>query len=338
MQGTEIWIAGYPGFIGGADTELFNNIHLWIKNGVRVNLVPMSPPNPPVLAKCNELGCVTHTYFPAIFKNKVVASFCCEGFLESLPEIMDKGRPARVIWFNCMTWHFPDEIIAHQNGWIDLFGFVSAYQEQMLRPGLEEHGPVNSFTDYSPYFNLQDDMFCYQPCNDRFVAGRCSRDDASKYPGDLWRMFYKISAPLPVKTVIMGWGENAAAKCGFPPLGMEWEAIAPNQVPVSEFYKKVHCILHKTGGSRESYCRIVPEAYAHGVAMIAENDFAFPGLIENGVTGFLCNSSDEMSYRASQLAFDEDLRKKIIYNGFAFLKEHIANDNKCWEAWKNMLS
>jgi hypothetical protein len=57
------------------------------------------------------------------------------------------------------------------------------------------------------------------------------------------------------------------------------------------------------------YCRIVPEIYEGGVPMIVEHDFAFPEVVEDGVTGFRCNSSDEMSYRASELVFDEPFRK-----------------------------
>lgn len=334
----EIWVAGYPGFLGGSETELYNNIILWRKNDIKVHLVPMFPPDPAMISKCDQLGCTTHIYHPAIFKNRIVTSFCCKEFLDILPVIMERGKPACVVWFNCMTWLFSGEIVAHQNKWIDLFGFVSAYQERMIKPALEKFNPVNKLEGYSPYFDLKEDMFSYSPYRDHFVAGRCSRDDGSKYPPDLWRTFFKISAPLPVKTVIMGWGRNAEQKCGFPPLGTQWEAIAPNKIPVSEFYRKIHCLLHKTGGSRESYCRVVPEAYAHGVAVITENNFAFPELVQNGVTGFLCNSSDEMSFRASQLAFDEALRRKLVYNGLEFLKTHIADADKCMHSWQTILS
>jgi len=37
----EIWVAGYPSFVGGADTELDHNIDLWRMHNIDVNLVPM---------------------------------------------------------------------------------------------------------------------------------------------------------------------------------------------------------------------------------------------------------------------------------------------------------
>jgi glycosyltransferase involved in cell wall biosynthesis len=98
----------------------------------------------------------------------------------------------------------------------------------------------------------------------------------------------------------------------------------------------VHCILHKTGGSRESYCRIVPEAYAYGVPIIVEDDFAFPELVENGVTGYRCSSSDEMSFRASELAFDEPRRKKMIFSAREHLLHEIASPERCWAAWERL--
>src|SRR5205085_222862 len=98
------------------------------------------------------------------------------------------------------------------------------------------------------------------------------------------------------------------------------------------------CLIHKTGGSRESYGRVVPEAYAAGVAVVVEDDYAFGDLVEDGVTGFRCKSSDEMSFRASELAFDEPRRRRMVEAGRAFLINEIASREKCWEAWRRMLS
>jgi glycosyltransferase involved in cell wall biosynthesis len=103
-------------------------------------------------------------------------------------------------------------------------------------------------------------------------------------------------------------------------------------------YSILHAIIHKTGGSRESYCRIVPEAYGNGVPIIVEDDYAFPDLIIDGVTGFRCKTSDEMSYRASELAFDEQKRKKMIYAAKSFLENEIASPEKCWKCWRELFA
>jgi glycosyltransferase involved in cell wall biosynthesis len=240
-----------------------------------------------------------------------------------------------------MTWTFPDEIKAHANGWIDYFGFVSRYQEGVLRPQLEQHRPVTALPDYRPFFNTENPSqhiaFSYRAPREWFGLGRVSRDDADKFAADTWNILYKVCSPIPKKVFILGYGPKAHSRCGEAPAGLDWQTWLPNQIPVRQLYGMLHALIHKTGGSRESYCRIVPEAYAAGVPIIVEDDFAFPELIVDGETGFLCKSSDEMSFRASELAFNEARRKRIVDAGYEYLKANIASAPRCWEAWKKLL-
>lgn len=343
MNRKEIWVAGYPSLFGGADTELDHNIDLWRANSIDVHLVPLTSwCDPAIRALCNARGCVTHAYEPGIFKGRTVVSFCNGEFLSQLPAIVASGRPRLVVWFNCMTWTFPDEVVAHANGWIDLHGFVSQYQRGMLKPELERHRPVSELAGYRPFYSLENASqairFAYREPQDWFALGRVSRDDAGKFAQDTWNIFYKVCAPVPTKVFMLGYGENAHGRCGPAPAGLDWQTWTPNAIPVQEIYGLLHAIIHKTGGSRESYCRVVPEAYAAGVPLVVEDDFAFPELVVNGVTGWLCRSSDEMSFRASQLAFDEPSRKRMIMAGHNHLREEIASPSKCWETWREVLA
>ena len=341
MKDNAIWVAGYPSLFGGADTELDHNIDLWRSHRVPVHLVPMGGCDLKIRQRCNQRGCITHRYEPGIFKDKIVISFCNGGFLDALPRIIEEGRPRLVIWFNCMTWLFPKEIEAHRNGWIDLHGFVSEYQREILLPQLAEHGPVKELAGYRPYYSLdnpsQNIQFAYNPPAGSFVVGRISRDDSAKFAVDTWEIFDKVRTPEAKKVLILGYGDNAARQCGSPPAGLDCQTWPPNGIPVAEMYAKLHAIIHKTGGSRESYCRIVPEAYAAGVPLIVEDDFAFPELIVDGVTGFLCKSSEEMSNRASELAFDEPRRKRMIFAARDHLHSQIADPVRCWAAWKDII-
>lgn len=335
----EIWVAGYPSTLGGADTELDHNIDLWRSRGVEVHLVPMFGATDDMRRRCDERGCHTHEYRSDIFADKRVASWCNGQFLELLPEIMREGPPASVTWFNCMTWTFPREVEAHSKGWIDRFGFVSRYQEGLLRPQLEQSGPVRSVPGYRPFFSLPEQRPAPRPVDGYFAIGRLSRDDAQKYPHDLWQTFVKVLSPRPLKFFVMGWGPNALQRCGSPPeTGLDWMTMGECYEPVERFYARLHCIIHKTGGSRESYCRIVPEAYAHSVPVIVEDDYAFPELVIDGETGFRCADSTEMAFRASQLAYDEALRRRIVDNAWEHLCSVIADADTCWEPWERWLS
>lgn len=336
----ELWVAGYPSFVGGADTELDHNIDLWRMQDIEVNLVPMFGCDRSMRSLCDKRGCNTIEYNKHIFKDKIVVSFCNGEFLKKLPEIIEYGKPKIVIWFNCMTWLFDDEITAIKNNWINLHGFVSEYQKNTLLTQIQQitGKTINIFEGYKPYFNInnlsQNLTFSYKEPTDYFNMGRISRDDGSKFSSDMWNIFYKVNSPLPTKTFILGFGSQAFKKCGQAPNGLDWQIWGPGGIPVNQLYSRLHCLIHKTGGSKESYCRIVPECYATGVPIIVENNYAFKELVIDGETGFLCNSSDEMSYRASELAFNESLRRKIIYNAFDYLINNIANKNKCFEPWK----
>ena len=333
----EIWIAGYPSFYGGADTELFHNILLWHKIGIVVNLVPISSiVDKKMRDTCDGLGCHTHEYKKDIFKDKIVLSFCNGSFLDELGDIVAYGKPKKIIWFNCMTRLFEKEILAHQNDWIDQFGFVSRYQESVLRPQLEKYGEVKKFEGYKPYFDYDSVKFEYRDPGDCFTVGRISRDDGTKYSTDMWKIFDKVCVPKRKKVFVLGFGENARKKCGDPPIGLDCRVCEPCAIDTGEFYRNVNCVIHKTGGSRESYGRFVLECYAYGVVPIVEKAYAFPEIVVDGVTGYTCETSDEMSFRASQLAFNENLRKTMIFNGRMNLEKILCSFEDCVKPWKRL--
>jgi hypothetical protein len=337
-MGHEVWVAGFPSPYGGADTELDHLIDLFRAHDVGMNLVPMFGTDQQMVASVLGRGCAIYEYRPDIFVGRTVLSFCNGEFLRLLPDIMAAGPPARVIWFNCMTWLFDAEREAHRQGWIDIFGFQSSYQRGMLLPQLTEIRPVRSF-DYRPYFNCKRMRSAYREWEGCYRIGRISRDDQAKYASDTWRIFDRVLVPsrLQKKVYILGYGGNAAARCGPPPAGLDWLTWSPNAIPVDQFYRTISTLIHKTGGSRESYGRIIPEAYAHYVVPIVEDDYAFSELVRHGETGFMTSDSDEMSYYASLLAYNPQMHREMAAAGREFLEYEVADDRACWESWLDVL-
>ncbi len=337
-MGHEVWVAGFPSFYGGADTELDHLIDLFRAHDVAVNLVPMFGADQEMTASVLSRGCTIHEYRSDVFAGRTVVSFCNGEFLRLLPEIVAAGRPALVVWFNCMTWLFEAEREAHRQGWIDYFGFQSSFQRNTLLPQLTETRSVRSF-DYRPYFNGNRVQSAYREWGGCYRIGRISRDDQEKYAPDTWRIFDRVLVPasLSKKVYILGYGDNAAARCGPPPVGLDWLTWSPNAIPSEQFYTTISTLIHKTGGSRESYCRVVPEGYAHHVVPIVENDYAFPELVSHGETGFMTSDSDEMSYYASLLAHDPERHRRMAEAGRRYLDEVISNEQACWEPWIEIL-
>jgi len=95
--------------------------------------------------------------------------------------------------------------------------------------------------------------------------------------------------------------------------------------------------MHQTGGSRENWPRVAFEAWASGVALVAERDYAWPELVEDGETGILCISSDEFAYRASELAFDDAKRERIVRSALMRLKVDHCDRSKSFAAWDFLL-
>lgn len=111
----------------------------------------------------------------------------------------------------------------------------------------------------------------------------------------------------------------------------------PMRVPATTFYRSIDTMVYKTGGCRESYCRVLIEAYAHGVVPVVEHDYAFPELVIQGETGFMGKTSEEMSYYASFLAMNPSEHRRIAENA----RDHVArlmSPEACWEGWKDILS
>lgn len=340
MPNNEVWVAGFPSRYGGADTELDHLLDLFRGREFDVHLVPMFGADPAMRADVLRRGCAVHDYRPDIFKDRTVLSFCNGEFLKRLAEIMAAGRPKRTIWFNCMTHLFEPEKAAHQFGWIDVFGFASTYQKRLLTHQLEQIRPVHTF-DYRPYFNVRRVEWRYRSWDDGcYKIGRISRDDGAKFAADTWRIFDRVLVPknLKKKVYILGYGPNAAAKIGPAPHGLDWRTWAGNEISGTEFFRTIDTMIHKTGGSRESYCRVLIEAYAHGVVPIVEHDYAFPELVVHGETGFMTSDSDEISYHASRLAHDPREHRRMAEAGRDFLRTRLMPEEGCWAGWAKLLS
>jgi hypothetical protein len=335
---TGVWVAGFPSIYGGADTELDHLIDLFRSAGVDVHLVPMFGAEKEMRADVVRRGCSIHDYTADVFADKVVISFCNGRFLDRLPEIVENGRPRRVIWFNCMTWLFEAEKVAHTNGWIDDFGFESKYQEAILGPQLTAIGPYRKLP-YRPYFNSSRVRWIYRDWHGTYRVGRISRDDQAKYAADTWQIFDRVLVPssLKKKVYVLGYGPNAAKKIGPAPKTLDWRTWRGAEIDATEFFKTVDTMIHKTGGSRESYCRVVIEALAHGVVPIVEHDYAFPELIVHEETGYLGTSSDEMSYFASMLAHNPKEHRRVAEQGRRQLEEMLVERDACLEGWLEVL-
>jgi hypothetical protein len=60
-------------------------------------------------------------------------------------------------------------------------------------------------------------------------------------------------------------------------------------------------------------------------------------MIEDGVTGFLTASDDEMAFRLAQLAYDEDLRQQVILKARAAAHD-LACPERIGKQWRRLFA
>ena len=347
----EIWVAGCPSFVGGADTELYHQIILWRQANIPVVVVPNGSGclHPKIKTHLKEIGCKLVRYTPSVFGGKVVVNYCNGPALSHLDHLT--AAPDAYVFFNRMTWVFPQEIKHIKNRKITHLGFVSNYQKQLLLeayardlPDMKVDGAIQlgrnfpAEVDYFPYFDISQ-YPVFTKSADYFGVGRISRDDPAKFSPDCWRIFERVLSPIPKKTFVLGYTNKIEEKVGKPPEGLDFLWWSPGMVTTEEFYSKIDCMIHKTGGSRESYCRVLVEAMAHGVVPLVERAFAFPEILggDARMDWLMCGSSDEMSYKASQLAFDPAMLKYYKAAVRRYVQKHLVDPKRSLRGWHKLL-
>jgi hypothetical protein len=105
--------------------------------------------------------------------------------------------------------------------------------------------------------------------------------------------------------------------------GLDWRTWAGNEIDATTYFRTSDPMIHKTGGPRAWYCRVLIDAY--GVVPSVERDYAFSELVVQGETAFMPNDSEEMSYYASWLAFHPEVHRRMAENDRRHLEETLVN-------------
>ncbi len=333
-----VFVAGYPGALGGANTECWHTIRLWRRFGLSVQCIPTWRPDPNWQARLEQIGCPTVVASPAELgrvpglPGSTVVAFCNSRFLEAADRFRELG--CKIVWVGCMTWLLPQERQHYQRrGPFDAYVFQSRYQQAQVLPQLTKFGvtPRQCFLIRGA-FDWQE--FPFRPLAHRrgepLVLGRISRPAADKYSAATWSIYRRV--PHPIRARVMAWDESIARKLGPPPAWAEClPALAESP---RQFLSTLHCMMQVNGGAEENWPRSGLEAMACGVPVVAPNRWGWKEMIRHGETGFLADSHDEMAYCAARLAYDEDLRRDIALRARRELEQCLAEPAALAAAWR----
>ena len=141
----------------------------------------------------------------------------------------------------------------------------------------------------------------------RFTIGRLSRDVLYKHHPDDIDLYRQLAADG-VAVRIMG-GTCLRRMLGGVP-GVELTAAGAE--PAESFLRELDCFYYRTAMNwAESAGRVVAEAMASGLPVVGHRRHGFAEWIEDGVDGFLFNSTEEALHIVQRLRDDPALRAGV---------------------------
>ena len=336
----EIVIIGYPSKLGGADTELDHQIHVWQELGLKVHVIHTGEidANLKAMRLQEDRDCVVHPPREwSQVKGRVVISYCNGEFLKALPEIR-RHEPRLVIWVNCMRWLFDAEKEAHRAGLIDWFLYQTEETRALVEPALREIHPALNQAVVNPYFHPVGFPYAADKPEDRFRFCRISRDDPGKFhSAQLW-VYETMVAPVLKEGTMLGVNDAVRAKLtGGGGAIPNWiAALPPGAEPVADVYARSHALIQMADPTlTENLPRVGFEAMATGTALCVDDRGGWRAQVLHGQTGFLCRDEREFVYYASRLAFERNERRQLIENARDYLATRwsLEGAKQSWAAF-----
>jgi hypothetical protein len=335
------FVCGYPGGVGGANTELWHTVKLWRRHGLPVTLIPTAAPPATWRDRLETIGCrtchVAADDLPGVpgLAGGVVVSISDTRFLAEARRFRRLG--CKIVWLGCMNWLFPQERLHYRRyGVFDRYVFQSDYQRAELGPQLARHGYdesrgriIHGALDVAEFpFRPRDHLAA-----ETFVIGRLSRASPDKFSPNTWRIYGRVPGPIAAR--VMGWDASIEARVGRPP---PWaECLPPGAETPQAFFSQVHCLAQAGGEAVENWPRVGLEAMAAGVPLVVERRGGWQEMIRHGQTGYLAGSDEEMTGCIARLAADRVQRRRIVEQARAAVENELADPNVLWRQWSELL-
>jgi hypothetical protein len=336
-----IFVCGYPGELGGANTELWHSLKLWRRFGLGVTLIPTWKADPAWRDRLEAIGCRTAESNPDNLRNVpglaggVVLSMCNTRFLAAADRFREIG--CRIVWLGCMNWLFPAERLHYRRwGAFDRHVFQSRYQHDQLRGQLAAFGYEDSRGQIiRGAFDV--DEFPFRPLphapGETFVLGRLSRAEADKFSPRTWAIYGRVPPPMAAR--VMGWDASVQARLGAPP---RWaECLSAGAETPQTFLARLHCLAQAGGQAVENWPRVGLEAMAAGVPLVVDRRGGWVEMIRHRQTGYLCESDDEMADCIGRLAGDTAGRRRIAEQARHAVETELADPETFWRGWRELL-
>jgi glycosyltransferase involved in cell wall biosynthesis len=333
----KVYVHGFPGLYGGAQTELHHQIPIWQRLGFEVHLIPSMPgfEKDPLLPELVRSGIIVHAQdqFEVIEKNAPVFGFCSRNFLRCLDLI--RHHSTNTVFVNCMTWLFEEEKRRQAEGKIKTFLYQNEDVRRIHAPQLRtiNRSAGSKFFTFVPYFDTSKFPYIEKRASEFFGIGRISRQDQDKFAPWTVAVYENIASPRPKVGLFLGFDERSEKKVGKPP---PWIITARDQNHVSQqqFYAFADSVIQCTD-TVENWPRIGLEAMASGSVLVVDNRGGWQRMVEHGKTGFLCNGPQDFVFYGSKLAYEPDTRDAMARAALERGKQ-LAGEEVSKASWKEV--
>jgi len=172
-----------------------------------------------------------------------------------------------------------------------------------------------SCIDTSRYKNIERSI----AAKDKVNIGKLSNDNSKKFPIELIDIFQEVERKSQkAKFCIVGGNKHYKEHMNRLKDVVNYEI---GSLPVEILYSTFDILVYKTNVT-ETWGRIVTEAMASGLPVVAENKGGIKEQIDHGINGYLCDTNEQFVEYILKLINDENLRYEI---GMEARKKSVSN-------------
>ena len=330
-----LYIFGWPSFLGGADTKL---AHLLILLHEHCDITVIPNENRHLHDRVwtrflDRLG-VKYTLLKDL-PDKIEGaglSMSNECFFTHRIAHRAKAKGLKMIWSSEMMWHHEGELDAVKQGIIDKVLYTSEFQKAELARG---YGSLPSAITGN---YIDPDHFPFKErCNTVFTIGRLSRAAPEKYPEDFPVFYEQLKLPE-VRFRVMAWDDRLRHKYRWHPFDHRWDLLTPMQESQVAFLHTLDLFVYPLGHTfRESWGRSTVEAMLTGCIPLVPAGHHLENLMVHGETGFLCRDFLEYKECANRLYFDYSRRKTMAVECRQHAVEKLCDREQHLKVWMEAL-
>jgi len=331
MRRKEIYIFGWPSFLGGADTKLAHLLVL-LHREYRITVIP----NDALRLReeywtrfMDRLG-VRYTRLHRLPKRLEghALALCNPRFFTDGWARRAKERGLRVLWSGEMTWPLVGELEAIREGLVDRVLYASEVQRRILA---RHHGEV-SWVTTGNYIDARAFPF-RERGRGRFTIGRLSRADPEKYPED-FPVFYEALDLPGARFRVMAWSRALERKYRWHRFDGRWDLLPALAETSRRFLYSLDAFVYPLGHRCvESWGRSVVEAMLTGCVPVVPEGHHFEQLLQDGESGFICGDFLEYQDAVCRLLRDGRFRRRMARRCSRHAVRELCDEGEHRRVW-----